>query len=117
VNWLVAASVATRDARILSTVLDAASNTTLPSPTRVSALRVLVTYGDSAVWVGTADLRERRALVLPAWDHPSGKDGDVHFPAGVRQTVLQHLQALATSDPDTTVRNAAEFIVRAFPRP
>ncbi len=55
-NWLVAASVGSRDARIYDGVARTAQATTLPRLARLSALRVLASYAEPNVWVSFADL-------------------------------------------------------------
>lgn len=116
-NWLVAGSVATRDARIFGAVVDVAENASNPTTLRLAALRVLASYGDPRVWVSAQDLASQRAIVLPFTDHPTGRDSDVSLPSDVRARVLTTFERLAQKDPNSTVREAALFLKRAFPQP
>jgi hypothetical protein len=116
-SWLVAGSIAHRDARILEAVMTVARDPGASVPLRIAALRVLVSYADRRVWVSLADLESRRALILPFTDHPSGRDGAVPLPPDVTARILATFTDLGASDPNPSIREAAQFLSRAFPRP
>jgi hypothetical protein len=116
-GWLVAASVTNRDSRIFDAAMGVAGPTGGPTLVRLAALRVLASYGDRRVWVSWDDLQTRNAIVLPFVDHPMGRDGTSALPSNVRDLVLARLQALGASDPNPAVREAARFLVKAYPRP
>lgn len=115
-QWLVAASIATRDARILEAVMSVASNPNRETDERLAALRVLASYGDGRVWVSVEDLATRRAVVLPSTDHPAGRQGDMPLPADIRQRVLSTFESLGKTDPNEEIRTASRFLYKAFPK-
>lgn len=114
---LVAASIANRDARILDAVMTVATNAGAAPELRIASLRVLASYGDRRVWVSLEDLQSRRALILPFTDHPIGREGNNPLPVDIRARVLAVLNGLAQGDPNDSIRDAARFLVKAFPLP
>jgi hypothetical protein len=115
-SWLVSASIATRDGRILESVL-ASTGPQHSRIVRYSGLRVLVSYADQRVWVDLEDLSRRAAIILPFTDHSLGRPGSVPLPRDTRDRVLARLHELAHGDSDDEVRKTADFLLRAFPQP
>ncbi|MGH3041081.1 MAG: hypothetical protein ACRDNG_04975 [Gaiellaceae bacterium] len=113
---LVESSIRLRDERVLDAMLRVAAQTGLPEVVRLSAMRVLLTYlvENPQATVGLDALRDPVGSLAGRLTHRSVIAG----PQPITPTSLQRaraaLEAMAASDPNENVRNAADFLAREY---
>lgn len=112
--WLVAASVAVRDRRVLDATMVTARGLVNSQLVRLSALRVLASYADPIVSVSLEDLVATGYRTLPGRSDGSTRNGPQPLGPGTADSVIALLDQLCTSDADTTVRRASTYLKRGL---
>lgn len=116
-DMLVEASNRILDQRILSAAISTAHNTSRPSTIRLSALRVLATYFYPGIWVDLPRLQnasDTALVTLGRMLHYNPVEGPQPLEPSYLEQITSAVQALASSDPDPGITNAAHFLRQGF---
>ncbi len=117
-EWLVDASSRIRDARLLQTATDVASDGARPTLVRLSSLRVLISYFAPDETASLAKLLMPPQPTTIGWCCLSSRAdffpiaGTASLPDDRAARIKSVLSQLATSDRDPVVRKAAEFVLK-----